>query len=160
MSINHPTNKSEDRWRLLVVFILAVIGACAYVIYQGDAKGAAGDPPAGFVAVDPVRIMDTRQTSPLGAGETLTMQNGGTNGVPKDATALQLNVTALGATEGTHVTLYPCGAVPTTSTLNTGAGLPPVVNGATVGLSAGSFCVYNYGGRVNVLIDLLGYYVP
>ena len=118
------------------------------------------------------RLADTRagatnvgtKTSPLGAGETHTFSAHGTNGnctIPADATALNLNVTAVGAT-ATRTFLTFWGAdqpQPLTSSLNPAAGQPPTPNALTTDLSAtGQFKTYNDVGSVNVIIDITGYY--
>ncbi|WP_220214875.1 hypothetical protein, partial [Streptomyces shenzhenensis] len=60
----------------------------------------------------PVRVMDTRdgtgvRKGTVGAGGTVTLTVGGHNGVPVDATAVVMNVTATNATAASHVIVYP-----------------------------------------------------
>ncbi|MGD9999705.1 MAG: DUF1501 domain-containing protein, partial [Ilumatobacteraceae bacterium] len=72
---------------------------------------AGGD---GLLPMTPVRLLDSRDGTggvigPLGQGETVTVQVAGTNGVAVDATAVALNVTATGPTEGSYLTVWPSG---------------------------------------------------
>jgi hypothetical protein len=80
--------------------------------------------------------------------------------LPSDATALALNVTALGATDATFLTIWPTGIdQPIVSSLNPAPGQGPVPNAVTTGLSpSGTFDVFNLAGSVDLLIDVVGYY--
>ncbi len=126
-----------------------------------------------FVSVTPCRVADTRpgpnntgdKSSPLGAGEVHTIaahgSNGDCTGIPNTATALSLNVTAVGATDSTFLTIWAAGeAQPTASSLNPFPGEPPTPNAVTTGLSpGGEFSVYNFQGDVNLVVDINGYYL-
>ncbi|HWL42559.1 MAG TPA: hypothetical protein VNQ73_06410 [Ilumatobacter sp.] len=130
--------------------------------------------PADFVPIVPCRLADTRpggdnvgpRTSPLGANETVTFAVRGQNGqctIPAGATAIASNVTAVGATAASFVTLFPADAPqrPLSSNLNTAPGAPPTPNQVTVALSAnGAVSAYNRFGAVNLIIDAVGYFVP
>ncbi|MFW2334103.1 hypothetical protein [Ilumatobacter sp.] len=114
--------------------------------------------------------MDTRaefqvgpRSTPIGAGQTHTVSAHGTNGdcsIPNDARALVLNVTAVGATAPTFLTIWGDGSRPTASSLNPSPGQPPVPNAVTTDLTnaAGQFRVFNLQGSVDVLADVVGYY--
>ena len=80
--------------------------------------------------------------------------------IPSDAVALQLNVTALGASALTFLTFWPSDETrPLAANLNPAPGQFPTPNAVTVALSAaGQFNVYNDVGAVNVVIDVGGYY--
>ena len=56
------------------------------------------------------------------AGSTLTVNIAGRGGVPADATAVSLNVTATNPQGPGFITVYPCGNRPNTSNLNYTAG--------------------------------------
>jgi len=74
--------------------------------------------------------------------------------------ALALNVTAIGATAPTFLTVWPGGTRPTASSLNPVPGQPPTPNGVIAQLSTdGSFAIYNLAGDVDVIVDVVGYYV-
>lgn len=106
----------------------------------------------------PTRVVDTRTTGGIiGAGASRTIQVGGTNGVPANAEAVILNVTATGSLQPGFLTVHPCGAVPPTSTLNYPAG-GTVANGTIVRLSAsGQICVYAHSAS-HAIIDVGGWF--
>ena len=74
--------------------------------------------------------------------------------VPAGTTAVALNATAVGASEPAFLTVFPCGPLPDTSTVNYVAG-EARPNNTIVGLSGGRFCVYSFA-ETDVLIDLVG----
>lgn len=105
------------------------------------------------------------RSAPLAAGDTHTIdaQQSGTDCsgvVPNDAAAVALNVTALGATDQTFLTIWPGGPRPEASSLNPAPGAPPTPNAVNVELSVDrEFDIYNDRGSVNVVVDITGYYV-
>ncbi len=119
-----------------------------------------------FVPVSPARMLDTRNgtggySAPVGAGDTISLQVSGIDGVPSSGvTAVVLNVTATDPTDSSFVTVYPDGiTVPSTSNLNftTGETIPNLV---TVPVGAdGDVDFYNHTGSVNLVADLAGYYI-
>lgn len=127
--------------------------------------------PAGFVAVTPTRIMDTRDPAaykwmgpspdPLKAGESRILSPGPPE-IPAGATAIVVNVTATDASQDTHVDLYPLGGRPGgTSNVNVGPG-QTVANLVTLPVTyrGGAFNVRNNSGSVHVVLDVYGYYLP
>ncbi len=107
--------------------------------------------PTGLVsAIDPLRILDTRQSTRLGAGQSLPIELGA------PTAAVVANVTAVDSSEDGYLTLYPCGsATPTVSNVNFTAG-STVANRAVVSTAASSrFCVYS-SVETDVVIDLEG----
>ena len=118
-----------------------------------------------FVPVAPVRFLDTR--SGVGAAPIATTAAGfidlrvaGSRGVPADATAAVLNLTATGVTTSTNVRAYPSTAtLPTVSNLNLGSGQTRA-NAAVVKIgSDGRVRVRNAAGEVQLISDLAGYMV-
>ncbi|OIV35275.1 hypothetical protein BIV57_22425 [Mangrovactinospora gilvigrisea] len=111
----------------------------------------------------PVRVMDTRNGTgvskgAVGAAKTVTLTVGGKNGVPTDATAVVLNVTATGGTATSYVTVYPSAiARPTASNLNFYAA-ENISNLVMVPISSGKVTFYNSSGSVNLVADLVGYF--
>ncbi|MEP7046347.1 MAG: prenyltransferase/squalene oxidase repeat-containing protein, partial [Ilumatobacteraceae bacterium] len=116
--------------------------------------------------VTPSRLLDTRagastvdgQQSGAGltpAGSTLILQVGGRAGVPTDAAAVVLNITADGATGPGFITAYPCDAnLPLTSSLNFVADTP-VANAVVTGLSStGTACLFVGTNSVNLIADV------
>jgi hypothetical protein len=86
--------------------------------------------------------------------------NGDCGGIPASATALSLNVTAVGATTRTFLTIWAAGQErPLASSLNPSPGEPPTPNAVVAELSSsGQFEIYNFAGDVNVVVDVNGYY--
>ena len=118
-----------------------------------------------FVGTTPVRILDTRgalggrASTPLGAGETAAIVVVGRGGVPADATAVVMNVTATEATAPGYLTVWPDGDNrPTASNLNMVAG-DTVPNLVVVPLGPdGTVDVFNLAGSTHVLFDVVGWF--
>jgi hypothetical protein len=158
----------RTRWAAIGAAVAVTLGAGGLSIV--GATASTGERTA-YIPITPCRLADTRpapanrgpRVAPIGPAETYTLNAHGTNGdctIPAGATALSLNVTALGATDATFLTLFPTGAEqPTTSNLNPTPGQPPVPNAVVVDISAGGqFNVFNQFGSVDVIIDVAGYY--
>ena len=131
-------------------------------------------PPATYTPVTPCRVFDTRSgagacanapsvpVAKLGAGGVLSVKITGVGSVPPDATAVVLNVTAVGATvPGTFVAVYPAApGKPTSSNLNVNSSAP-VPNLVIVPVGAGGLVdFYNNAGTVNLIADVAGYFSP
>jgi hypothetical protein len=133
---------------------------------SGGSSTGTPDPTAGFVALPPTRIMDTRlnlgATGPVGPAKTVSLQVEGEGGVPASGvTAAVLNVTVTAPTAAGYVTVYPDGGTrPNTSNLNFSAGetVPNVVV-APVGAD-GKVDLFNAVGSVQLVADVSGYYTP
>jgi hypothetical protein len=126
--------------------------------YRESATGAS------YVGAVPRRLLDTRERDqPLTAGEVRTLRVRGTElGAPAGATAVVLNVTAVGATRQTDIRVWPTrtGGPPTVSNLNPAPGreTPAAV---VVGVGDGdSVSLRSSAGSVHVVVDLSGWYVP
>ncbi len=122
-----------------------------------------------YAPLSPFRILDTRASScvqctggALGPGAIRRLQIVGVLGdqVPTGATAVVLNVTAVGGTSSSLLTVYPYGTSrPNASNLNFTAGTA-IPNLVTVALGAGAVNIYNALGTVNVVADVEGYFEP
>lgn len=122
---------------------------------------------ASYRGVEPVRILDTRDgfgvcatgCSSPGAGSMVRFAVTNLAGIPGDARAVALKVTAASATEPTYVTLYPAG-MPTPNASNLfvtpGAVTPNLVT-AKVGLG-GAVDLFNAAGTTAVVVDVVGYF--
>ena len=113
-----------------------------------------------YGAQAPRRILDTRETGgTLGAGQSLSLGVGGAGGVPADASAAVLNVTATGTTAASYLTVYPSGqARPLASDLNWAAGeRRPNLVLVKLG-SGGRVEIYNLAGRADIVVDVMGWY--
>jgi len=131
------------------------------------------DPTAGdgFTSVSPSRILDSR-TGPQHVGSATTWTAGQTQqvavaslgGVPADADAVVLNVTATnGTADGNYLSIWPAGAPQATvSSLNVDAGRS-VPNAVTVklgsgGSNQGQLSIFSADGTQDVIIDVAGYF--
>ena len=121
---------------------------------------------AGYVPETPQRLLDTRPTSrigsiagPLAAGHDAAITVAGMDGVPSDAVAVALNVTAVNPAGAGNLRVYPDGAsLPNASTVNYVPG-QGTANFAVVQLPAdGKIDVYSAGSASNVVIDVVGFY--
>jgi len=122
-----------------------------------------------FVEMTPCRLVDTRTgrsaaisgQGQIGQDESRTYSGAGSCGVPSNATSLSVNLTSVGSTFETYMTLWDTGAAkPNASTLNPNPLLPVSANTTNVPLStSGKFDIYNFAGQVDYIIDVLGYYV-
>ncbi len=112
-----------------------------------------------FVPTYPIRIKDTRSTGQrLGQSSTLTLPVSGRFFVPSTATSIIANVTVTNTSTPSYLTVFPCGAQPATSDVNWSTG-QTVPNLALATLSgAGSTCIFNRFGTVDVVVDLVGYF--
>jgi len=128
-------------------------------------SGGGGSNPApstGFVAVTPSRLLDTRQpgqgpTPGAGAPRALTVR--GRAGVPGDADAVVLNVTATNATQSAFVRVWASGEpAPSTSSINLAAGdtVPNLVTTRVGSDDAVNLLVSD--GTADLLVDVVGYY--
>jgi hypothetical protein len=157
----------RTRWTALGAAIAITLGGGGIGLVSA---GVSSGERTVFVPVTPCRIIDTRpalqvgpRNTPLGTAETHTVSAHGTNGdctIPTDAVALSLNVTAVGATLPTFLTVWATGVTqPDASSLNPTPGAPPAPNAVTTELSAtGQFNIFNLQGNVHVLADVNGYY--
>lgn len=164
----------------------AAIGAAVAISIAGGGAlqfaDAAESEPSVFVAVDPVRILDTRDAFDVGlagpfisgVGQKLDVTGliatttGSTTVVPDGATGVVLNVTGNRPDTGGFISVRPGTATgtPATSNINISAG-QTVPNAATVQLptsgdAAGQIDIFYQGqasdSATNILIDVVGYY--
>ncbi|MFK7917784.1 MAG: HYR domain-containing protein, partial [Ilumatobacter sp.] len=124
--------------------------------------------PADVTAVTPERILETRAgestvdglfegAGTLAAGKEVELQVAGRGGVPADATAVFLNVTAIRPDARGFLTIYPCtDDRPNTSNVNYAAGgIAP--NAVLAKLSAaGTVCVFS-SATAHLIVDTAGF---
>jgi hypothetical protein len=178
-------SRRSSRWNLSFRQLVATASAMVALVSVGTVLGISGVASAaslpcptgatcalGYVALaSPTRIADTRTVAQGGStnaynGQTLSAGHGlaisAASAVPPAASAIVVNVTAVGPTNAGFLTVYPTGAtLPTAANIDFAAG-QTVGNEVTVGLDASqSFTVY-YGpagsGTVNFTADVMGYY--
>lgn len=163
-------------------------GAKSFTVDSSDTKGNTASktvdylvlppgveppPPPTFTALNPGRLLDTRDggttvdgqqqgTGPATPGQTVELQVAGRHGVPDDAIAAVLNITATDTQGWGYVTVYPCGeARPNASSLNyTDAG-DTRPNAVVTKLGAGGkVCIDAGEAGTQLIADVAGYFPP
>ena len=135
----------------------------------GSGRLFLGSPPGAASLITtlptPVRLADTRSSSGAiasGNSRCFTVVNVG--GIPGDAGAVVLNVTAANQTTNGWLTVYPNGqSVPATSTLNFGQSEYAIANGTVMRVGTGGQVCVNVGtvdstpGSSQVILDATAY---
>lgn len=152
--------------------VAAIVALLALVMVGGTASAANHMPsvqpnivsgPAGdnYHAVNPIRILDTRPGNPIAADSQIKLQVTGANGVPANATAVVVNVTATGSTKGGYLTVFPDGTTRgLASTLNFAINQTVANQIVTTLGSNGAIDIYNLAGTTDAVLDLSGYFTP
>lgn len=147
---------------------ISVYNCCGTTDVVIDLLGWYGSSGSYFTEASPTRIWDTRpapytvgQPGKIGQGQTKDLKVTGVGGIPDDATAVVMNVTAVAPTLMTYLTVFPTGQVrPSTSSLNVPPGdIRPnlvVVEAGTDGMAS----FYNHLGKVDVVVDIVGWFGP
>lgn len=119
-----------------------------------------------FVPLAPVRLFDSRSLNSelnpaangikIAASQVVTLDITGQRGVPTEGAAASLNITILSSVSNAFVTVFPCGTVSNTSSLNIKFGQGAVANGAMVKLSeSGQVCIFA-SAALHLLVDING----
>ncbi len=130
-------------------------------------------PPVGstYQALTPVRILDTRQTSPTGPVQLIgklapagiiDLPIAGAGVVPAGATAVAVNITSTDAAVASYIQVVPHLRSPlgSSSTINIAAAATVKPNFAIVPIGAeGKITIYSVAGG-NIIVDVLGYFAP
>ena len=117
------------------------------------APDATGSP---YAPVEPVRLLDTRTTGALVAGQELRLHLAD---VPADATAAVLNLTVTDPVAAGYVRAYPCGEEQDVSNVNYVAG-QTVANLAAVKVAGGGDVCFRSYAPAQLVVDLAGWYGP
>jgi hypothetical protein len=162
------SSPSRVRWAAIGAALAVSLGAGGIGIVNATISSGS---KAVYGPISPCRLADTRpgtdnvgtKNTPIGPGQTHTFTVRGANGnctIPTGATAIVANVTAVGPTAQSFMTIWPAGETqPNASSLNYSAGQAPFPNAVTVTLSAdGKINAANKNGSVHVIIDIAGYY--
>ena len=113
-----------------------------------------------LAAVEPYRLVDTRQTAGKLAARSTYVVNVSGGGVPSDAVAMLLNVTVDDPSGAGFVTVYPCGdGVPLASNLNFVAG-QTIANSAVVAISSDRTVCFYVSTATHLIVDVNGSYSP
>ncbi len=172
-SSNSPQSTHRGAMRLFWAVTGVMVAAALLPVIPAAAKAPApqvSSAASAYTGVNPTRVMDTRTGSGIvGAGNTLgpgasfslVVAPNATAGVPANATAVVMNVTATDTTAASWLTVYPnSGSLPFASNLNWVAGYT-VPNLVTVQPgTGGQVTFYNKFGSVDVIADIAGYFAP
>jgi hypothetical protein len=115
----------------------------------------------GLVPLTPARLVDTRDAGPrVPAGTVLRVPALGTHGIPADAKAVAITVTATDPSADGFVTVAPCGAAPSgTANLNFRAGAT-VPNLAIVAPGDGGSICLRSNVDTHLLVDATAAFQP
>lgn len=133
---------------------------CAYVLTSAelvvDFNGSFSDESsAGFTPMVPERVLDTRETEAVAAGDIVELHLA--TGDNEDATAFALNVTATETTDDGFLTVFPCGDVPMASNVNYNVA-DTAANHVTAAVSDdGMVCIFSLTA-VHIVVDVQGVY--
>ena len=124
--------------------------------YYAPATGTAGR----YTALPPSRLLDTRSTTKIDAGDSVDVPVLGEGGVPATGvSAVALNVTVDQPTSSGYLTTWPTGEpMPTASTHNFVPGLTAAnLVLAKVGAN-GQVSMFNSAGSTHLVADVVGYF--
>ena len=162
---NNVTVRLSDAGGLSAVF-MGASGARAHVVFDVTGYFRAGTAGARFTALNPTRLVDTRDdiglSGALQSGESRTFTVAGAAGVPAGAVAVAGNLTVTAQTNGGFVTLSPVpDGTPDTSTLNFPMS-DTRANGAVVPLGDGGtlsvIFIAPVPASVELVFDVTGYF--
>ena len=154
-------------WRVALATMIAVAGVITPAVRSASVASAAAP---SIVSVEPARVLETRtgpgnttidgQFQGIGqraAGTTLELTVAGRGGIPANADAAFLNVTAVLPAAPGYLTLFPCGSTrPLASNVNYAAGdVVPNAVLAKIGTN-GNVCIYTLA-TTDIIIDVNGY---
>jgi hypothetical protein len=153
--------RRPTRWRrmLTAAAVLAAAVAVAPLSAEGQAHAASATGSTYKPLSTPSRVLDTRNPGQtrLPADGTLTLQ---IPGVPDEATAVVLNLTAIDPASGGFLTVYPHGETrPSTSNVDFSPN-QTTANLVMVRVANGSVDIFNAHSPTDVVVDFEGYYEP
>jgi alpha-tubulin suppressor-like RCC1 family protein len=149
---------------LSATFKSSIAGATTALLFDVTGYYVPGDAGATYVALTPVRLLDTRVANGISGkfvpGAPRTFQVTGRDAVPADAVAVTGNLTVVGQTQAGFVSLGPIATSnPTTSTINFPAG-DVRANGVTMSLPGrGRLAAVSAGAKTDLLFDATGYFI-
>jgi hypothetical protein len=134
--------------------VAAAVDVLGYFVpYSATSQGR-------YAAALPIRVLDTRTSTPVGRGRTVSFRVTGVPGVPHSGVrAVAVALTAVQPTSRTWLVAYPAGAsLPDVSSVNVAAGTN-ATNVVVVPVSAtGTVSVRNAAGTTHVVADVVGWY--
>lgn len=133
-------------------------------VVADDAASNAG--PSAYVPLTPVRLADTRPDGGVGGfssldPHTIRVVVAGRAGVPANASAVVVNITAVDTRAPGYVTAFPAGEpAPTASSLNVDRAGRVISNLATVRLGQGGAIDITASADMHLVVDVVGAYTP
>ncbi|MEV7389954.1 S53 family peptidase [Streptomyces sp. NPDC091215] len=123
-----------------------------------DVSGYFSTSGSAFDTVTPLRLLDTRQTTALGAGKTLAVQISGRDGIPSTGVkAVVLTVTVTGTTGSGYLSAWADGGSrPTASNLNWSQGRT-IANQVIVPVGSDGKVDFYASSTTHVIADVAGY---
>ncbi|MDH6451879.1 subtilase family serine protease [Streptomyces sp. SAI-149] len=123
-----------------------------------DVSGYFSTSGSTFDTVTPLRLLDTRQTTALGAGKTLALQVSGRDAIPSTGVkAVVLTVTVTGTTGSGYLTAWADGGSrPTASNLNWAQGRT-IANQVIVPVGSDGKVDFYASSTTHVIADVAGY---
>jgi hypothetical protein len=139
-------------------------GAPAELHLQTLAPATGAIPPSDFYTLAPCRLLDTRiqPGSPIPSGTVREIAAAGTCGVPANAIAVAVNVTAIAPTGSGDVAVYSAGPPATAGTVSFGPGATRANNAVALLTREGKLKVRPSltAGSTHVVVDVVGYFAP
>ncbi len=127
-----------------------IVDVFGYYVPSGAVAGGR------FAPVNPIRVFDSRSSGILAPKATARVGFGSI--VPASATAVVLNVTLVGSTNGGFLTVFAAGTTrPETSNVNTTSPGQTVANQVIVPVTAAGIDVFSDPGG-HLLVDVAGYF--
>lgn len=126
-----------------------------------------------YVPLTPCRVADTRATSSMQPGATRGIQVGGTGagfraqggrsggcGVPDDAVAAELSISAVTPSGNGYLRAWPTGVTPPNATFVNYSARQGTTNTGAIPLGSGTqdLTLGNYAARAHYVVDVQGYY--
>ena len=159
----------RSAWRIGGV---AAVLAGAVVVVGGPVASARPDTTVGvaevagaaLVPVAPARLLDTRTgvggaLGPVAAGAEVPLQVSGRDGIPSDAVAVALTVTATEPTAPGYVTVWPTGLErPVASNLNVERAGQTIADGVVVPLGTGGQVSLLAQSETHLVVDVTAYW--
>jgi len=140
-------------WRFLGV------GGAVLDSGHGLCHSALPSEPLDFYTLTPCRLVDTRSGSPLAAGIGATFPAAGSCGIPAEARALAVNVTAVDASTAGSLTVFPSGApLPTARNVSFGT-LQRRASASIVALGVGGEIEAWSSIAAHLVVDVTGYFL-
>lgn len=150
----------------LGVFENPPAGPPAELRLQALAPATGGIPPSDFHTLAPCRLLDTR-THPGGAIASGAVRElnvfASPCGVPANAIAVAINVTALGSNRSGELAVYSAGPPATAGTVSFGPGATRANNAIALLSREGKLKIkpsLSAAGSAHAIVDVVGYFVP